>query len=104
VPHRILIAYFPKLRVYGFWFGEGRFAELLKTLEKDGATGLGGWPGALGIVEIGPARRPAALAGGRRGRRFLVGLPGSVLIEPAFEHADGTAEVVAQGEGQVDVV
>jgi hypothetical protein len=65
---------------------------------------IGRVAGRVGIVGIGPTRWLAASAGRRRGRRILVGLPGSVLIEPAFEHADGTAEVVAQGEGQVDVV
>ena len=40
VPGQILIAFVAKLTLYGFWPGEGRFAELLRILEKDGATGL----------------------------------------------------------------
>jgi hypothetical protein len=56
VPDRILIAYFPKLRVYGFWPGERRFAELLKILEKDDVIGSGGCPGALRMVGIGPGK------------------------------------------------
>ena len=40
----------------------------------------------------------------RRGGRFLVGLLGMVLLEPAFEEADGGAEVVAKGDEQVDVI
>ena len=47
VPNQILIAVFAKLTLYGLWCGEGRFAELLKILENDGATGLGGWAGGL---------------------------------------------------------
>jgi hypothetical protein len=58
VPDQILIGVFPKIRLYGFRRVEGRFAELLKVLEEGGATGLGGSPGALGIIDIGPADRP----------------------------------------------
>jgi hypothetical protein len=39
VPVRILVAFFAKLKVYRFWGGEGLFAELLRILEKVGATG-----------------------------------------------------------------
>ena len=53
VPGQILIAFVAKLKLYGFWRGEGRFAELLRILEKDGATGLGGWQRAVRIVGIG---------------------------------------------------
>lgn len=42
VPGQILIAFVAKLKRYGFWPGEGRFAELLRILEKEGATGWGG--------------------------------------------------------------
>ena len=38
VPDQILIAVFPKLRLYGFGPSEGRFAELPRILEDDGAT------------------------------------------------------------------
>jgi hypothetical protein len=55
VPNQILIAFVAKLRLYGFWRGEGRFAELLRILEKDGATGLGGSQRALRFVGIGLA-------------------------------------------------
>jgi len=55
VPGQILIALFAKLRLYGFWRGEGLFAELLRVLEEGGATGLGGSPRALRIVGIGLA-------------------------------------------------
>lgn len=55
VPYQILVAVFPKLSLYGFWPAEGCFAELLRVLEEVGATGLGGWSGALLIVGIGPA-------------------------------------------------
>jgi hypothetical protein len=40
VPDEILIVFVAKLRLYGFWLAEGLFAELLRILEKDGATGL----------------------------------------------------------------
>jgi len=33
VPDQILIAFFAKLKLYGFWRDEGLFAELLKILE-----------------------------------------------------------------------
>ena len=39
MPGQIVIAFVAKLKLYGFWRGEGRFAELLRILEKDGATG-----------------------------------------------------------------
>jgi hypothetical protein len=34
VPSQILVAVVAKLTLYGFWGGEGRFAELLRILEK----------------------------------------------------------------------
>jgi hypothetical protein len=40
VPDRIVVAFFPKLDLYGFCPVEGRFAELLKILESEGAMGL----------------------------------------------------------------
>jgi len=40
----------------------------------------------------------------RRGWRFLPGLPGLVLREPAFEEGDSGEEVIVEGEEQVDVV
>ena len=55
VPGQILIAFIAKLRLYRFWRGEGLFAELLRILEKDGTTGLGGSRRALWIVGIGLA-------------------------------------------------
>ena len=39
MPDQILIAFFPELRLYGLWGDKGHFAELLKILEKEGATG-----------------------------------------------------------------
>jgi hypothetical protein len=33
VPGEILIAVVPKLKLYGFWRGEGQFAEFLRILE-----------------------------------------------------------------------
>ena len=55
VPVQILIAVFAKLTLYGLWCGEGRFAELLRILENDGATGLSGSAGALRSVGMGLA-------------------------------------------------
>jgi hypothetical protein len=101
VPDRIVIAFFPKLRLYGFRPVESWFPELLKTLEMDGATGLG-WRRALGTGGIGLAEERVQLLG--RDWSFLPGLPGLVLMEPAFEHADRGAEVVAEGDEQVDVI
>ena len=49
VPGQILIAFVPKLKLYGFWRGEGWFAEFLKILENQGMTGLG----------VGPAPGPS---------------------------------------------
>src|SRR5262249_16287783 len=40
----------------------------------------------------------------RRGWRFLAGLLGLVLIEPALEQGDGGEEVIVEGDEQVDVV
>jgi hypothetical protein len=57
VPGQILIVFVAKLRLYGFWRGEGLFAELLRILEKDGATGLGGSQVALRMVRIGGGDR-----------------------------------------------
>jgi hypothetical protein len=55
VPNQILIAFVAKLTVYVFWRGAGLFAELLRILEKDGTTELGGSPRALRFVGIGLA-------------------------------------------------
>jgi hypothetical protein len=60
VPGQIPIAFVAKLKVYGFWRGEGLIAELLKILENQGATGLGGSAQA-GILlgsdwRVGPCR------------------------------------------------
>src|SRR6516225_7250538 len=44
------------------------------------------------------------LHGGRRGRSFLFGLLGLVLIEPAVEERDGGEEVVVEADEEVDVV
>jgi hypothetical protein len=55
VPDQIVSAFFPNLKLYGFGPGEGRFAELLKTLEKAGATESGEAPRALRIFGIEPA-------------------------------------------------
>jgi hypothetical protein len=38
VPGQIVIAFVAKFMVYKFWRGEGLFAELLRILEKGGAT------------------------------------------------------------------
>ena len=46
----------------------------------------------------------AYLDAGRLGRLVLVGLLGLVLVEPAFQEGDGGAEVVVEGDEQVDVV
>ena len=40
----------------------------------------------------------------RRGWRFLAGLLGLVLIEPALEQGDGGEEVIVEGDEQVDVI
>ena len=40
MPGQILIAFVAEFRLYGFWGGDGLFAELLRILEKDGATEL----------------------------------------------------------------
>src|SRR5262249_17630393 len=40
----------------------------------------------------------------RRGWSFLAGLLGLVLIEPALEEGDGGAEVIVEGDEQVDVI
>ena len=48
VPGQILIAFVPKLKLYGFWRGEGWFAEFLKILENQGVTGLGVGPACAG--------------------------------------------------------
>jgi hypothetical protein len=53
VPNQILIAFFTKLKMYGFWRGEGLFAELLNILENPGATGLNGSARTLPIDGIG---------------------------------------------------
>ena len=45
-----------------------------------------------------------ALGDVRCGRRFLVGPLNLVLVEPAFEEGDGGAEVIVEGDEQVDVV
>jgi hypothetical protein len=55
VPNQILIAFFTKLKMYGFWRGEGLFAELLRILENPDATALGGSARTLPIVGSGPA-------------------------------------------------
>jgi len=55
VPNQILIAFVAELTVYVFWRVEGLFAELLRILEKDGTTGLGGSQRALRFVGIGLA-------------------------------------------------
>jgi len=55
VPDRILIAVFPKLRLYGFRRVESWFPEFLKILENHGATGLGESPQPLWIVGMGLA-------------------------------------------------
>ena len=109
MPGQILIAFVAKLRLYGFWRGEGLFAELLRILEKDGATGWGGWQRALRMVGIGGAERIGIGAGTYLGAvggvgLFLLGLLGLVFVEPAFEDGDGGAEVVAEDDEQVDVV
>jgi hypothetical protein len=59
VPGQILIAFFAELALYGFRRVEGLIAELLRILEKDGATGLAtrrarrGWIGS--VERIGAA-------------------------------------------------
>ena len=63
--------------------------------ERDGGVGgrwLGGWFG----------NGKSFLA--RRSENDRFGLMGLVLFEPAFEQGDGGAEVVAEGEEEVDVV
>ena len=45
VPGQIAIAFVAEFGVYGFWLREGRFAELLGSLEEDGATDSSGRPG-----------------------------------------------------------
>jgi hypothetical protein len=40
VPGQILIVFVAELTLYGFWGVDGQFAELLRILEKDGATEL----------------------------------------------------------------
>jgi hypothetical protein len=42
VPGQILIAFVAKLRLHGFCPAEGLFPELLRILEKEGATCWGG--------------------------------------------------------------
>src|SRR5204862_256790 len=88
--------------LYGFGLGRVVFAELLRILEKSGATGLGDSPGARRSVGIGLAKSRDVLSGG--GRSFLFGIQGLVSIEQAFEDGDSGAEVVAEGEEQVNVV
>ena len=41
VPGQILSACFAKINLYGFLVVQGRFPELLRILENDGATGAG---------------------------------------------------------------
>jgi hypothetical protein len=38
VPDQVVIALFPKIRLYGFWHAAGRFPELWRILENEGAT------------------------------------------------------------------
>jgi hypothetical protein len=45
---QILVAVVAELRLYGIWPAEGRFAELLRILEKDRHAEFGG-VGALGL-------------------------------------------------------
>ena len=45
VPGQIVIALFAELKVSGFWLRERRFAELLRNVDEDDATDLGGRPG-----------------------------------------------------------
>ena len=40
VPNRIAVAFVAELRVYGFWILKGRFAELLRILERKSGNGL----------------------------------------------------------------
>jgi len=67
VPGQILIAFVAEFRLYGFWGGDGLFAELLRTLEKDGATELGTRSARGGSMEsvesIGVAWERAAIFG-----------------------------------------
>jgi hypothetical protein len=102
VPNRILITLFPKLRLYGFWRAKGRFPGLLRILENEGATGLGGWRRALRTGGIGLARQGGHLL--RRGWSFLLGVLSLVLLEPSFEHGGGGDEVIVECEERVDVV
>ncbi len=44
VPVLILIAFVAKLRLYGFWLVDGRFAELLRILERGRAMVSVNWP------------------------------------------------------------
>jgi hypothetical protein len=86
VPDQIVIAVFPKLRLYGFCPAGGRFTELLKTLEDDGATGMARRVGRVakrGAERCDRAGMTDTCLRGRR-RRFLFDLLGLVLLEPAL--------------------
>jgi hypothetical protein len=58
VPNQILIALFPKLKLYGFGGAGSRFPEFLKIWENDGAMGLVGSPPRCG--SLGPGRHASA--------------------------------------------
>jgi hypothetical protein len=62
VPDRILIAFVGKLRLYGLRCANGRFAEFLKVLEKDGAIC---WGGAAGAAPVVGSVQPSEMALGR---------------------------------------
>ena len=57
VPDRIVVAFVAKLRLYGIWFEKRLFAELLRILEKSGATALGSWVDTSRMVGMGLADR-----------------------------------------------
>ena len=101
MPGQILVAVVAELTVYRFRGCDGLFAELLRILEKDGAAGFGGVPGAL---RIGGADRSGWLFLVGVGRCFAFELFGLVLVEEAFEEGDGGEEVIVEGDEQVDVV
>ena len=63
MPDQILVACFPELRVYGFWGGKGHFAELLKILEKEGATGWGESPDGGSVGSDGHGKVDSYLPG-----------------------------------------
>ncbi len=85
VPSQIVIAFVAELTLYGFRHAEGLFAELLKILEEPSATAPAVLRRRCGSVGSDWQRRMRTWLRCWRRSSFLLGLPGLVLIEPAFE-------------------